>query len=307
MSTAWVAVGVRSAAMRRRRLGLPETRALAASPSLDAALQVLVGGPYGHDVRADQSLEQAQRAVVATFVWNLRVLAGWAPRDGVALLRVLAAPIEAVAIDEHLRGRPEVGAPPPYRLGALATAWPRLAVTTDAPSLRRALAQSPWGDPGSDDPHEISVAIRLSLAERISTEVPDARRWAAGAAALVLARELAFRAGPPSTRVRFLASRVLGPAAGGADSLDGLRAALPAEARWALGEVSEPEQLWRAEAAWWARVDRDAAGMARQGGTDARPVVGTVARLAVDAWRVRAALELAARGGRIVEDVDAVA
>lgn len=307
MSTAWVAVGVRSTAMRHRRLGLPATRALAASPSLDAALQVLAGGPYGHDVRANQSLEQAQRAVVATLVWNLRVLAGWAPRDGVALLRALAAPIEAVNIDERLRGTSE-GSPSPYRLGALATAWPRLAATTDASSLRRVLARSPWGDPGSDDRHDIAVALRLSLAERVSVEVRDARPWAAGAAALVLARELGFRAARPSGRVKFLASRVLGRAAGRADSLAALRAALPAAAEWALGGVDEPEQLWRAEAAWWARVDRDAAGMARRGGADARALVGTVARLAVDAWRVRGALELAARGGRVVvEDFDAVA
>lgn len=306
MSTAWVAVGVRSTAMRRRRLGLPATLALAASPSLQAALQVLVGGPYGHDVRADQTLAQAQRAVVATLVWNLRVLAGWAPREGVALLRVLAAPIEACNIDEHLRA-PSGGSVPPYSLGALATAWPRLAATTDVPGLRRVLAQSPWGDPGSDDRHEISVAIRLSLAERVCLDVPDARRWAEGAAALVLARELGFRAAPPTARVRLIASRVLGRAAGQAGSLAALRAALPASARWALGDATEPEQLWRVEAAWWARVDDDAAGMARQGGSDARTLVGTVARLAVDAWRVRAALELAARGGRTVEDFDAVA
>jgi hypothetical protein len=307
MSTAWVAVGVRSTAIRRRRLGLTAVRALAASPSLDAALQVLAGGPYGHDVRANQSLEQAQRAVVATLVWNLRVLAGWAPRDGVALLRALAAPIEAVNIDEHVRRASEGSAPPPYRLGALATAWPRLAATADAPSLRRVLARSSWGDPGSDDRHDISVALRLSLAERVSVEVRDARPWAAGAAALVLARELGLRAAPPSTRVRLLASRVLGRAAGNADSLAALRAGLPAVAEWALSDATEPEELWRAEAAWWARVDRDAAGMAPQGGADARTLVGTVARLAVDAWRVRGALELAARGGRVVEDFDAVA
>lgn len=307
MTAAWVAVGVRATAMRRRRLGLPATLTLAACPSLGTALQVLVDGPYGHDVRTDQSLGQAQRAVVETLVWNLRVLAGWAPRDGVVLLRALAAPIEAIVIDEHLRRSAGGSAPPPYRLGALATAWPRLASATDPTGLRRALARSAWGDPGSDDRHEISVAVRLSVAERISVEVPDARRWAAGAAALVLARELGFRSAPPSARVRFLASRVLGPAAGAAGSFGELRTVLPTTARWALDEVAEPEQLWRAETAWWAQVDRDAAGLARQGGTDARALVGTVGRLAVDAWRVRGALELAARGGRVVEDFDAVA
>ena len=307
MSTAWVAVGVRSAAMRRRRLGVPAVRALAAAPSLAAALQVLVGGPYGRDVRADQSLEQAQRAVVDTLVWNLRVLAGWAPRDGVAVLRALAAPIEAMNVDERLRRPSGRAAPPPYRLGALATAWPRLAATEDAPGLRRALARSPWGDPGSDDPHQVAVAMRLSSAERVGLDVPDARVWAGGAAALVLARELGFSSPPPSERVRRLATRVLGRAAGGAGSLAALRAALPAPVRWALSDVDAPEQLWRAEAAWWARVDRDAAGMASRGGTGPSALVGTVALLAVDAWRVRAALELAARGGGAAEALDAVA
>ncbi|HEY3437871.1 MAG TPA: hypothetical protein VGK35_09305, partial [Actinotalea sp.] len=306
----WVAVGVRSTAMRRRRLGLPAIRALAASPSLDAALQTLATGPYGHDVRADQSLAEAQRAVVATFVWNVRVLAGWAPRDGVVILRALAAPIEAMNIDEQLRMRPDdaAPAPDPYRLGALATAWPRLAAAADPAAMRRALARSTWGDPGSDDRHEISVVNRLSLAARMAVEVRTAQDWAAGGTALLLARELGFRTAPLlSGQARLLTSRVLGPRAAAAGSLTALQAALPATARWALTDVSTPDGLWRAEAAWWTRVDRDALAMSRHGGPDSRALVGTVAMLAVDAWRVRAALELAARGGRVMEDVDAVA
>ena len=50
-----------------------------------------------------------------------------------------------------------------------------------------------------------------------------------------------------------------------------------------------------------------AQAMAHDGGTGPGALVGTVARLAVDAWRVRGALEQAARGGRVVEDLDAVA
>jgi hypothetical protein len=39
---------------------------------------------------------------------------------------------------------------------------------------------------------------------------------------------------------------------------------------------------------------------------DLGPVLGVVALLAVDAWRVRAALELAARGGTPVEALHAL-
>lgn len=307
MSTAWVAAAVRSKAMRRRRIGSTGVRELAASPSLDVALAALVGGPYGHDVRPDQSLAQAQRAVVATFLWNLRVLAGWSPPAGVAVLRALAATVEVVNIEEHLRRLAAADWAPPYRLGALATAWPRVAATSDPAGLRRVLGRSRWGDPGSDDPHDTSVALRLVVAERISVEVPAARSWAAGAAALVLARELAFRPDPIPARIRFLAERVLGPTVATADTLADIRAGLPVAARWALADVTGPDGLWRAEAAWWARVDRDAAALSRQGRAEPQALVATVAALAVDAWRVRAALELAVRGGGAVEDVDAVA
>lgn len=307
MRTGWVAVGVRSTAMQRRRLGPEAARALATRPSLAAALSELAGGPYAHDVRPEQTLAEAQRAVVATFVWNVRVLAGWAPRDGVVMLRALTAPVEALNIDEHLRRRADPAQPAPYQLGALGTAWPRLAATTDVQGLRRVLVQSSWDDPGSDDLHDVSVAIRLSAAGRIVVDVPNARAWASAAAALLLARELAYRAAPPGARVRFLASRALGPAAGNAVSLQELAGALPRAARWALADVSAPEQLWRAEAGWWARVDREAAAMAERDAAGAGALVGTVARLAVDAWRVRAALELAARGGHVAEDFGAVA
>jgi hypothetical protein len=307
VSAAWVAVSVRAAGMRRRRVGAAAIRELAASPSLDAALNMVSNGPYGHDVRAGQSLAQAQRAAVATFVWNVRVLAGWAPRGGVALLRALVAPIEVINIEEQLRPSTGGGPVPPYRLGALATAWSRLARTSDPDGLRLELAHSPWGDPGSDDPHAISVALRLSLARRISIEVPAAGRWAAGAAALVLARELAFCPGSSTEQIRFLASEVVGPNAAVAGSLAELRSGLPVAARWALGDVDAPDGLWRAEAAWWGRVDRAAVTLARHGRGEAEALTGTVAMLAVDAWRVRAALELAARGGGTTEDLDALA
>ncbi|MFG2884181.1 hypothetical protein ACGFYV_18100 [Streptomyces sp. NPDC048297] len=53
-----------------------------------------------------------------------------------------------------------------------------------------------------------------------------------------------------------------------------------------------------AEARWWRTVEADATAMLREGRYGPRVVVGAVAVLSVDAWRVRAALESAARGGR---------
>jgi hypothetical protein len=58
-------------------------------------------------------------------------------------------------------------------------------------------------------------------------------------------------------------------------------------------------------------VERDGFTLLRQPLTTSAPVVGAAAVLGADAWRVRAALEVAARGGsqdpRALEAFDAVA
>ena len=83
---------------------------------------------------------------------------------------------------------------------------------------------------------------------------------------------------------------------------------LPPQARWALEDVRDPSDLWSAEAAWWLRVERDAWAMRSAFRPGQREdVVAAVALLTVDAWRVAAALELAAQGGRPLEAFDAVA
>jgi hypothetical protein len=80
------------------------------------------------------------------------------------------------------------------------------------------------------------------------------------------------------------------------------------DAAWVLEDIDEPADLWRAEPAWWRRVgdDGDALLHASSAG-DPRPVLGAVAVLAADAWRVCAALELSDRGGAPLEVFDAVA
>lgn len=307
MSAGWVACSVRARAMTSRRLGKGAVRQLATSPSLEAALAVLGRGPYGRDVRPHAGLADAQRAVVATLVWNARVLAGWAPRGGAAALRVLVGPVEIAAVEDHLRRMAGEDPPAPHRLGGLATAWPRLARTTSPQELQRALTRSAWGDPGGTTPREVGLAMRTALADRALAVVPTAGAWAAGATALLLAREVAGggRDLPPAAQRS--ASRVVGAAAVSARTLPGLAASLPRTAQWALEGVASPTDLWRAEARWWTRVESDGLGLARRAAAGPEVVVGAVAVLGADAWRVRAALEVAARGGGPLEDVDAVA
>ena len=115
MTAAWVAGSVRARSMTRRRLGRAEVRRLAAEPSLEAALSLLTGTPYGHDVRPGMTLAGAQRAAYEALVWNVRVLGGWVPRAGADLLRVLLAPFEIADVADHLRRLRGEDVPAPYR------------------------------------------------------------------------------------------------------------------------------------------------------------------------------------------------
>ena len=309
MSASWVAGTVRARAIARRRLGAAAARDLATADGLAAARAVLARTPYA-DGAAD--LAGLQHQVAATLLWHLRVLAGWLPRDGAQALRVLAGGFEAANLDEHLRaleGRP---ADPAYRLGTLQTAWTRLAATTGPEQLREVLTASPWGDPGASDPWSLHVGVRLGWAQRVVDNVPGAEPWARGAVALLLVREALLSGRRPTDRLAERSADLLG--AGFVEALAGpprapadLADRLPSDARWAVEDVDDPQDLWRAEAAWWHRVERDAFGMLRMPSFSPTPVTGAVAVLAVDAWRVRAALGAAARGGTALEVFDALA
>jgi hypothetical protein len=306
MSLGWVAATVRARASTTRRLGTGQVRALASSPSLPDALARLSTGPYGHDVHPGQTLRQAQHAVTASLLWGQRVLAGWmGPREA-DTMRVLAGWAEIANVDALLGSfTGQDGSLAPYQLGSLATVWPMLAATGDRADLRDALAVSPWGDPGSEDPRDIQLVMRLSWCARVNALVPGTRAWATGAAVLFVAHELAAgRTASPA--VAGLVARLLGPAAAASASLDDLRAAVPTSARWVLADVAAPDDLWRAESSWWRRLDADGTRLAASPRFGLEPVLGVVAMLAADAWRVRAALEIADRGGRPLEVLDAV-
>lgn len=307
MSAAWVAGSVRARALARRRLGAAAARRLAASHSLPAALEVLAATSYGHDVRRGQTLGEAEHAVASALLWDLRVLAGWVPQDGVHLLRTVAAWFEIANVDELLRASTGVAPGRMFRLGALATAWNRLRDTETLPGLRAALAASAWGDPGGDTARAVRLGMRARWAQRAGDLGGPARSWAAGAAALLVAGER-FAAGREVTPAVLAATRgLIGSRAAGAATPADYAARLPERAAWVLAGADIPGGQWRAEAAWWAQVEGDGLRLLRTSGTRSATVLGAAAVLGADAWRTRAALEMAARGGVPMEAFDAVA
>jgi hypothetical protein len=283
--------------MSRRRIGLAGARSLASCTTLDEALEVLSESPYGRDVHPGQTLPQAQRAVAVTLLWHLRILAGWVPRGDSRELRILAGGFEVANVDERLRELTGGVAEPPFHLGSLATAWQVLAGATSVPDLRELLSRSAWGEPGTDSPDGIRLAMRLAWAARVAAAAPRARTWAAGAAALVAARARYVAGARITPEAELVAVPLLGPRWTEAPDLAAFAAQLPPTARWALAGRAEPTSLWQAEAAWWARVTTDGFALLRRPVTTADPVLGAVVVLATDAWRVRAALEVATRGG----------
>jgi hypothetical protein len=282
--------------MLARRLGRGPAREVAASATLDAALAVLAGSAYGRGVRAGMDLAAAQRAVAETALWHVRVLAGWAPPRAVEPIRALAAWFELVNVEERLAYLAGGPPPAPFELGGLATAWPRIAAAQGVAELRAGLAGSPWGDPGGDDPRTIRLALRMAWGRRVLASVEEAVAWAAGAVALLLAREL-FLVGTPAAALEAQRPPPLGGDWTAAGSVRALAAALSAEAAWALDGVDDPADLWRAEAWWWRRVEADAGALARHAHLGMPAVVGSIVLLGVDARRAAAALEVVARGG----------
>lgn len=309
MSASWVAAGVRARGLARRRLGPEGAARVARRASLGAALDDLGHTTYQHDVRPGMDLRQAQHAVTATVIWNLRVLAGWGPATGAGGPRLLSTWFEIPNVACHLATLAGRDADPPFQLGSLSTAWPRVSGARHPDEVRRALAASAWGDPGASDPAGIQMALQLAWARRVADGAPEAARWAAGYAALVMARALvagALGALPP--RARRDARHLLGEHGQGAGTLGDLGRLVAHAATWVLEGIDDPDELWRAETRWWARVEADGHVLAARAQSGDATGVGVFGLLAADGWRTRAALELAARGGGSLDEVlDAVA
>jgi hypothetical protein len=296
MSAGWVAGSVRARALARRRYGAEAAGRLAASGSLRDAQQVLAASAYARDVRPGQDLAETQHHVASALLWDLRVLAGWLPQDGVRVLRVAAAWFELANVEELLQGLAGRPAGAEFELGALATAWPRLRQARSLAGLRTALGASDWRDPGEDTARAVRLGLRASYAARAAALPGPVRDWAVAAMALLVAGELSTR-GQVDGAVRQDAAALLGPAALQAATVAELAGGLPPDVRWVLDGAAAPDGLWRAEAAWRGRVEQDGLRLLRTAALDRDAVLGAVALMACDAWRVRAALEVAARGG----------
>jgi hypothetical protein len=311
MSAGWVGGSVRARTLARRRLDAGAARQLATSGSLRDAQQVLGETAYARRIHPGQDLAGTQHSVASALLWDLRVLAGWLPQGGVRLLRVLAAWFEIANVDEMLQalgGRP---AGPEFQLGALATAWPRLRKATSRSGLRAALTASDWRDPGGDSDRAVRLGMRVRYASRAAALGGTVGDWAVGAMALLVAGELGAcgHAGGHVADGTVLgeAASLLGPAAMSAQTLAELADRLPSSARWALEGISAPDGLWRALATWRAKVEQDGLRLLRTASLDSQVVLGAVAVMACDAWRIQAALEIAARGGRPIEAYDELA
>ena len=149
-------------------------RRVAACGSLADALHLLAATPYGANVRRDQTLAAAQHEVAGTLLWDLQVLAGWLPRDGVRLLRTLGGWFEIANVDE----------------------------------LQTALAASAWRDPGRPTAQAIRLGMCSRWVARIAELGEPARTWAAGAAALLVPGELA---GSVPVRPRWMLAGITSP------------------------------------------------------------------------------------------------
>ncbi len=302
MSAEWIAGTVRGRLLLERRLGEEPIRGVAAQRSLAAALRLLLASPYGRDLGEMQELggtgdlAPAQRAVAATALWHLRILAGWLPPDGAVLLRALAAWYELVNVEHHLAWIVTgAAAPPPFQLGGLATVWPRVEQARSLATVRAELASSPWGEPPSEEPLALHLALRASWARRVIDHAGAAREWARAAVALFVARELLLAAEEDPRRL--LALPGVDASWLSASSVPELAARLPARIGWALRDVERPEELWRAELAWWGHVEEDAQRLMRSPVGSPALVVGTIALLMVDARLAAQALAIAALGG----------
>jgi len=312
VSAGWVAGSVRARALARRRIGAGEARRLAACGSLDEALAMLAATPYriGPGVPgggAQEALAATQHAIAEALLWDLRVLAGWLPQGGAQLMRALAGWFEIANVAERLAELAGRQPGPTFRLGALATAWPQLRRADSLAELRSVLAASAWKDPGGDTPEALQVGMRARWAQRVAGLGEPAQTWAASALALLLAGERFGAERTANPVLRSVAATLLGPRAAAADTPDELARRLPGRLSWVLEPVADPADLWRAEAAWWTRTERDGRELLAGSGLDKRPVLGAVVVLAADARRVGAALEIAARGGGPIEVFDAVA
>jgi hypothetical protein len=308
MSGAWVAASVRARSMAQRRVGAGGSRRLAGQHSLADALHLLADTAYADRLAGCTDLAVAEHATQDAVLWQLRVLAGWMPAGGTRLARAAAGAFERdniVALTRRLEGGQ--AAYDPFNLGAIATSWPRLRTAASAEELAEAVRTSPWGGTGWGGKSDLRDVLTLVWLRRLAVVAPDARSWAGAACALTAARIVLVEGMAPAPRILQLARPILGRRWETARDLAQLRAALPLSVQPVLRGIEAPEELWRAEARMRAVVEADGFRLLGSPRPGPRVVLGAIAVLAMDAWRVRVGLAAAAAGTGSSEVLDAVA
>jgi len=308
MKADWVAASVRARSMAQRRAGAGTCRAMATQPTLDSAMSLLRESSYAPRLGGARGLVAAERAVQETFLWQLRVLAGWLPASGTALARAAAGIFEIeniAALAHRLAG----GGPTPefYALGALATAWPRLRTARSPEELAATLRASAWGDVGPAGPGPMRDALTVAWARRLAASASAARTWSGAVCVLTAARIVLVDGVAPAPPVLHQLGPVIGRSWEAVNSIAEFSSALPPSLRSVVLGIASPEELWRAEARAYAAVENDGFRLLRGSMPGPDVVLGAIAVLSTDAWRVRAALAAAAAGAGSSEVLDAAA
>ncbi|WP_341953426.1 hypothetical protein [Salinibacterium sp. TMP30] len=292
----WVAASVRARGMIERRVGHGGSDRIAACHEFDEALASLAGTVYGGRLEGVSTLAEAQRAINATVLWQLRVLAGWLPASGMQLVTAAAAGFEAVNIEalaQRLSGRGDER--PFYELGALATAWPTVRTMTSLSDLSTALRGSRWGDFGTlTDADDLEDVLTVAWLQRLMVAAPAVRPWVVTEFVLIAARILFVDQTEPAARLVQIVRPCIAEAWRSTRDLTAFADALPRSARAVIADIDAPTELWRAEKRLVTTVEEDAARLLRGSIPGPDVILGAVALLAVDAWRVRAALSAAA-------------
>ena len=303
-----MAATVRARALARRRAGSGASAVIARAATLRDGLDLLVGTAYEPRVARATDMVAVERATDETVLWQLRVLAGWLPATASRLCRTAAAAFERdniLVLAAHLGdGRP---APEAFDLGALGTAWSRLQTSGSVAELYAGLARSPWGAVDAEDAAALRDVLTVVWLRRLADIAAAARPWALAGAALVATRTVLVDRAEPSPRLCRLLRPLIGSAWEHAADLDAIRSALPRATGTLLAGIETPLDLWRAEARATIAVETDAFRLLRSALPGPDAVLGALAVLATDAWRVRAALASASLGSGHSEVLDAVA
>jgi hypothetical protein len=308
VSAGWTAASVRARALARRRVGTEGARSLARLRSLDDARARLDDSPYAGRIGPSMGVAEIQHALWSEILWELRILAAWAPPGGAHLARLLAAGFEISNVESQRLWMEDGVEHPMFDLGALGRVWGRAARAVTPGELRSLLARSVWGDPGGESWWDVHLGLRLSWARQLQALGPPASGWAAGAVALMVAARLDAGEALSSSQSE-AAAHVIGGTPTGVSTASDLARCVSPPGRWALEGMSQDLEVWRAQARWWSSVGRDAATILAGPAAGPRSVVAAVAAMAVDAWRVSSALEVARRGAgeEVLEEFDAVA